>query len=36
MEAAKAIGGHATASMTENYSVHAEKELARQIAGELG
>jgi len=36
IEAAKAIGGHSNTIVTEGYSRQAERELARQIAGELG
>ncbi|MCB9883799.1 MAG: site-specific integrase [Planctomycetes bacterium] len=36
LEAAKAVGGHATTLMTEGYSALAERELARSVAAELG
>jgi len=36
IEAAKAVGGHASAAMTESYSVEAERELARRTMAKLG
>ena len=36
LEAAKAVGGHSAAGITEVYSRAAERDLARRVAGELG
>ncbi|MCB9869353.1 MAG: site-specific integrase [Planctomycetes bacterium] len=36
LEVAKAVGGHASALMTEAYSTHAERELARRAAADMG
>lgn len=36
LEAAKAVGGHATVLMSEGYTVQAERELARRIVAEMG
>ncbi|MCB9869703.1 MAG: site-specific integrase [Planctomycetes bacterium] len=36
LEVAKAVGGHASALMTEGYSQHAERELARRAAADMG